>query len=147
MFLLDHGPDALSVVDALGAFAYLDAGEAVFVPAGSAGSMTPLFDGAVAAGERVTFVADGGPSSFTPGPAKRDVNVVRDVLAPGETFSTSSSFPVLVIVQEGSLTDVADPSAALGPDSATTLGTSVELRNDGDAPASVVAVVIGTVVA
>ena len=69
------------------------------------------------------------------------MNIVRDVVAPGETFRSASPFPILVIVGSGELVDVS--GTALPVATATVLGTSVELRNDGTEPATVVAGVVG----
>lgn len=142
MLLAADGPDPLLVVADGTSQALLHAGEALFVAAGSTGAASPLFDGAVTVGHRITFVAAGGPGSFTPGDGRRDVDLVRDVLAPGETFTASSAFPILVVVTEGSVIDTASDSALPGGIAAT-LGSDVELRNTGDRPAVILAALVG----
>ena len=76
-------------------------------------------------------------------PAERDVNIVHDVVAPGDTFTVSSEFPVLVVVSGGDLVDAAGTAGTIAAGTAATLGTSVALRNDGTVPAVVVAGVLG----
>ena len=145
MFFVANGPGAVLVSGATAPSALLEPGEATFVPSGSAGSVAPLPLDVSAEADRITFVAGAGPSSFAPGAGSRDVNVVRDVLAPGETFSIVSPIPILVIVDAGELTDATGTVFLAG--TTTTLSGSVELRNDGVEVATVVAAVVGDQVA
>jgi hypothetical protein len=141
MFIIAQGPDGIVVQGADGPIALLEAGEATFVNTGSSGSIVPRFLGATAAADRVTFVADDGAGSFAPGAGRRDVNVIRDVLAPGETLTAMSLFPLLVI-PDGILT-VTGTGGLLPDGVGTTLGPSVELRNDGTTAASVIVAAVG----
>ena len=99
--------------------------------------------GATASADRITFVGGSGPGAFTPGAGQRDVNIVRDVVAPGETFTVSSEFPVLVVVSGGDLVDAAGTAGTIAAGTTATLGTAVALRNDGAVPVVVVAGVLG----
>lgn len=145
-FFVDDGPDGLLVTIDGTSSALLDVGEAVFVPAGSSGEVAPLFDGAVAAAHRITFVAAGGEGSFTPGAGSRDVNLIRGVLEPGETLEVLSPFPVLVIVTDGEVVDATgatDDDSALSDGTTVVLDPGVALRNEGDGSATVIAVAVG----
>jgi len=122
--------------------ALLDAGEATYLPVGTTGTSTPTFDGAVAPGHLIALVDGSDPTAFVPGEGHRDVNLVRDVLAPGESLTVVSPFPIFVVVASGELVDVGGGSTLLEGD-AVTLGTTVELRNDRDQPAIVLAAAVG----
>ena len=143
MFLVAGGPDGILVQGTGGLLAVLYAGEGSYVPAGATGTAAPVTTGATATADRITFVGGTGVDAFTPGAGQRDVNVVRDVVAPGETFTVTSQFPVLVIVSGGDLVDAAGTAGTVAGGTATTLGTTVSLRNDGSVPAVVIAGVLG----
>jgi hypothetical protein len=145
MFLVAGGPNGILVQGDGGMLAKLDAGEGVFVPAGGTGTAAPFTPGAAATAtaDRITLEPGSGPASFTPGPGLRDVNIVRDVVAPGETFNVSSDFPVLVMLSGGDLVDVAGTAGTLPAGVITALAPHVSLRNDGTVPAVVVAGVLG----
>jgi hypothetical protein len=142
MFLANDGPDGVLVSTDAGSLALLDAGEATFVPGGSSGSATPMRDGEVAAGRRITFVAGLATTSFVPGEGRRDVNLVRDVVAPGETLAVTSPFPLLVVVVDGTVV-TAVGGAALAAGTVETAGPSIELRNDSAEPATVLVGAVG----
>jgi hypothetical protein len=140
-FFVADGPDAVLVSGDDGPLGLLDAGEATFVQSGLSGSVAPTFDGAVAAARRITFVSGAGPESFTPGEGRRDVNLIQGFVAPGESVSVTSPFPVLVVT-DGELVDAT--GSVVGVSSgAVTLGMVVELRNDGSEPAIVLAAAVG----
>jgi hypothetical protein len=143
MFLVADGPAGVLVQGEDGLLSVLYAGEGAYVPAGSIGTAAAITTGAVATVDRIAFVRGSGPDAFTPGAGPRDVNIVRDVVAPGETFDVESQLPVFVVVNSGDLVDVAGTAGTLAAGSATTLGTTVSLRNDGTAPVVVVAGVLG----
>ena len=143
MFLVAGGPDGILVQGTGGLLAVLHAGEGSYVPAGATGTAAPVTTGATATADRITFVAGTGADAFTPGAGHHDVNVVRDVVAPGETFTVASQFPVLVIVSGGDLVDAAGTRGPVAGGTATTLGTTVSLRNDGSVPTVVIAGVLG----
>ena len=68
-----------------------------------------------------TFEA--GPTVIEPGAGARDVNLVRDVLAPGESLSLPSSLPEFVLVTTGAVT-TADGLAVDAGASTTVAGGS-----------------------
>lgn len=151
-FLEVDGPDAVLVSGPRGSAALLGAGEAQFLPAAFSGSATPTFDGAVAVARRITLTVNGGSTTFAPGPARRDVNLIRGVLAPDETLTVSSPFPVLIIVVDGDLVigDIAMPAGT-----STTMGSTspdpsapnpTELHNNGDTDAIVLVAAVGATV-
>lgn len=146
-FLVADGPGSILVSGATGPSALLATGEATFLAAGSTGSAGPAFPDTTAAATRVTFVAGSGPSAFAPGAGSRDVNVVRDVIAPGETFTLTSLFPVLVITGDGPLVDATNGDTAVVPGTAIAMSTRVQLRNDGTAPVAVIAATVGDQIA
>jgi hypothetical protein len=139
-FVAIDGPDAVLVSAATGALALLDEGEALFLPAGSSGSASPMFDGAVSAGRRITFVPAAGASAFSPGAGRRDVNLIRDVLAPDGSLLVSSPFPAFVVVVDGTVT-LGDGTSLEAGESATV--ATVDLRNDGDTDAVVLVAAVG----
>ena len=141
MFLVAGGPGGLLVQGTNGLLAVLGDGEGTYVASGSTGNAAAFPIGATAAALRITFVGGSGPGAFVPGAGRRDVNIVRDVVAPGETFTVVSEFPVVVVL-DGALVDAIGTAGAL-PVGTTTLGTSVALRNDGAIPVVVVAGVLG----
>lgn len=147
IFLLADGPGSILVNDVNGPSALLASGEATFLAAGSTGSVDRAFPDTTAAAIRITFVAGSGPNAFAPGIGPRDVNVVRDVIAPGETFVLASLFPVLVVTGDGTLVDVANGDADVVAGTSITMSTQVQLRNDGTAPVAVVAVTVGDQIA
>lgn len=139
-FVAIDGPDAVLVSGDAGSTALLDAGEAAFLSAGSTGSATPMFDGAASTGRRITFVASTGASSFTPGPGRRDVNLIRDVLAPGDDVTVTSPFPVLLVVIAGTVATADGEVLAEG--TVVTL-PSLSLSNDGTTDAVVLVAAVG----
>jgi len=143
VFLADDGPDGVLVSTTGGSLALLDAGEATFVPAGSSGQASPIFDGAAATGHRITFVAGSGPGAFVPGEGRRDVNLIRGVVGPDETLEVSSPFPLLVVVTGGAVVDALDDDRPLSAGTVDTLGAHVVLRNDDAEPARVLVAAIG----
>ena len=141
MFLVAGGPDGLLVQGTNGLLAVLGEGEGTYVAPGSTGNAAAFPIGATASALRITFVGGSGPGAFVPGAGQRDVNIVRDVVAPGETFTVASEFPVVVVL-DGALVDAIGTAGTL-PVGTTMLGTSVALRNDGAVPVVVVAGVLG----
>jgi hypothetical protein len=139
-FVAVDGPDAVLVAGETGSLALLDEGEALFLPAGSTGSASPMFDGAVSAGRRITFVPAAGESTFSPGAGRRDVNLIRDVLAPDDSLIVSSPFPVLLVVVDGAVTLGDGTSLEAG---GSAMLATVDLRNDGDSDAVVLVAAVG----
>lgn len=147
MFLVAGGPGSILVSGADSPLMLLATGEAIYLGAGSTGSAGPAFPDISATASRITFVAGSGPSAFAPGAGSRDVNVVRDVIAPGETFTLASLFPVLVITGDGPLVNVIDGETEVAPGTSTTMSTRVQLRNDGTDPVAVIAASVGDQIA
>jgi hypothetical protein len=141
--LADSGSLVVSSGD--GRRALLDPGEAVFDPrslpaslsasGGSAGFWAILLSGG-------TFEA--GPTVIEPGAGARDVNLVRDVLAPGESLTLPSSLPEFVLTTAGAVT-TAD-GLAVDAGASTTVAGGTTLTNAGSVPATVVVIVIGDLV-
>ncbi len=101
-FIVSEGPDALIVADGSGPIARLAPGEAVFRPEGSTTSLrTP----AAAAGQGSAFgivPGSGDPAlTFTAPSGDRDVDLVRDVLAAGETLTVTTDVSAFGVVTEG----------------------------------------------
>jgi hypothetical protein len=85
-------------------------------------------------------------AEFTPPTGSRDVDLVRDLLAPGEaTTVIGNESPVLVLVTLGAVRIEASDgsSASLKVGEAATFSGDVVITGDGQAPASIVAGVIG----
>ena len=140
--IVADGPDGLLVSDESGPLALLDSGEAAFVPAGTSGDVRPLFDGAFAEAQRITFVAAEGAGAFAPGSGLRDVNLIGGILGPDESLGVRSPFPVLVVVTEGQVVDSAGTviDTDVGP---VVLSAEVELTNSGAGPANVLIAAVG----
>lgn len=142
--IANDGPDAVlaGVPDPL---ALVDAGGAVFVPAASSGAISPLVEGAVATGRRITFVESADAVAFSPGEGVRDVNLIRDVLAPREALTVTSAFPVLVVVVAGTVVD-APAGTVLPAGTAQALGPTAQLVNGSTEPATVLVAAIGNLI-
>lgn len=137
--LLRGGP---SGTDSL---ALLDRGEGAFVPAGSSGDLASLIPpalGGTAIAHRITFVSGSTPESFVPGEERRDVNLVRGILEPGQSLRVTSLFPVFAVVTDGELVDT-DSGLTLTPGVGNALATAAELHNSGATTAVVLVATIG----
>jgi hypothetical protein len=136
---------SLVVSSGAGRIALLAPGEAVFDPRSLPASLSASGDSAgywailLTGGE---FEAD--PSVIEPGAGARDVNLVRDVLAPGESLSLPSSLPEFVLTTAGAVT-TAD-GLAVDAGASTTIAGGGTLTNAGTVPAAVVVIVIGDLV-
>ena len=121
-------------------------GEAVFDPRSLPATLTAV--GASGAGYWSILLMAGsfeaGPTVIEPGAGARDVDVVRDVLGPGESLTVPSSLPEFVLVTAGSVT-TAD-GLVIDAGASTTMVGGTALTNDGTDSATVVVVAIGDLV-
>lgn len=132
--VLLQGPDDTNTL--------LEEGEAAYRAAGSAAVATApgAVVGAVSALALVP--ADGAaPDVVTPGAGARDLELLRDVLAPGEALTLASDLPVFVLVTAGSLVTGDAPAMAAGATDLLPGGST--LTNAGDGPAVLVAALLG----
>ena len=141
--LADSGSLVVSSGD--GRRALLAPGEAVFDPRSLPASLSATGD---SAGYWAILLTGGtfeaGPTVIEPGAGPRDVNLVRDVLAPGESLSLPSSLPEFVLVTAGNVTTADGLDVEAG--ASTTVAGGTALTNTGSEPAAVVVIVIGDVV-
>lgn len=132
------------------ALARIGAGEATFV---SPGVSLVAADGAPAELLRLAIApGDGDSPSATlgPPPGLYDIDIVRDVLAPGESLSLADSpaAPALVVAAAGAVTVAGAPSGSvdLAAGQSATLDGSLTLVNAGTTPAVVLAGIVGPLV-
>lgn len=122
--------------------AHLGAGEATYVPASATTSLLAA-DGIAANYQQLQLATSGTGVPFTPGAGVRDVDVLRDVLGPGETLTIadSAAAPTLVVISRGTVTVAGDPagSADLIGGSSGTFDGNLTLVNTGTDQAVVVA--------
>jgi hypothetical protein len=114
-------------------------GEAAFRPAGSAVAIDPT-PGALV--HEIAIDEGSGGDAFDPGNGLRDVDLVRDVLAAGESITVRSEVSVLIFVTTGAAT-AADGSEIPAGATRAIVGETT-LTNEAGAPAVVLAVIIGT---
>jgi hypothetical protein len=138
---LTSGP-AVTVHGAEGTWSRLAAGEATFRFSGSTAS-TASSAAATLTTIGLDVATDGGADAFTPGAGTHDMELLRDVLATGETFTLTSELPALVLVTSGSITDAAGAGLSSGASSNFT-GT-IALTNSASDPATILVAVIGPV--
>jgi len=79
---------------------------------------------------------DGGADSFVPAAGSHDVDLLRDVLASSETFTTTSSSPAFVLVTDGVVTD--GDGVPIGAGASSIYTGDVSLTNSGAEPAAFV---------
>ena len=133
----DAAPVRIKEPDGLGWL--LADGEATFRPAGSAASVDPT-PGALV--HEIAIDEGGGDDAFDPGTGLRDVDLVRDVLATGESITVRSDVSALIFVTAG-IANAADGSEI--PTGATrAIVGETTLTNAGGAPAVVLAAIIGS---
>lgn len=132
------------------ALARIGAGEAGFL---APGTTLVAADGAQAGLLRLEIApGDGDSPSATlgPPPGLYDIDIVRDVLAPGESLSIADSpaAPALIVAASGALTVAGAPSGSvdLTEGQSATLDGSLTLVNAGATPAVVLAGIVGPLV-
>ncbi len=135
-FLL-AGPQSIRVYGAEGTWARLADGEATFRQAGStAAASTGTGASATLSTIALMPAPDGGADSFVPGAGSHDVDLLRDVLASRETFTTTSSSPAFVLVTDGVVTD--GDGVPIGAGASSIYTGDVSLTNSGAEPAAFV---------
>ncbi len=134
---LDTGPVRITEPDGLGWL--LADGEATFRPAGAAVAID-LTPGALV--HEIAIDEGTGGDAFDPGNGLRDVDLVRDVLATGESITVQSEVSALIVVTTGTAT-AADGSEIPAGATRAIVGETT-LTNEAGAPAVVLAVIIGT---
>jgi hypothetical protein len=120
-------------------------GEAEFDPARLPANVTAV-DSAGAGYWSVMLSPGGGDASappLEPGAGVRDVNLLRDVLAPGEFMSLASDHPAFVLVTAGQLAVGGGAGQVLAAGGSATVPGVGLLANQGTEPAIVVVAVIG----
>jgi hypothetical protein len=138
--LLLAGDSSVHVHGAEGTWVRLAAGEATFRTAGSTAALrsgVPAALDAIAVGP----AAAGQTGAFTPGGGAHDVDLLRDVLAAGESLLLPAGLPAFVLVTAGALDD---DGTTLESGSATLVAGGHSLVNRAEAdPATVVVALIG----
>lgn len=160
--LAGEGAILVNDVDA-GTQTRLAPGEAAFVNEGAQQERASLGDDAVpyyrlalvpadqaqeAGDDQLIFGSDAFPASTGGDPGSgHDIDLVRDVLGPGEkTTVPDSGSPALVLVTDGAITAAGDEQATLKAREAAALSGELTLTNNGATPAHVVIAVIGPAV-
>jgi hypothetical protein len=89
---------------------------------------------------------DTGPGSdpFEPGAGAHDIDIVRDWLAPGETFTMKAGIPAFVMVTSGWVTSA--DGTRIDEGAWATLQGDIALTNGGDQPAVLLATWISPVI-
>jgi hypothetical protein len=135
------GAGAVRITEADGLGWLLADGEATFPPAGSAVSVAPT-PGAVV--HEIAIDVGDGADAFDPGDGLRDLDLVRDVLASGESVMIRSDISALILVTAGVAT-AADGSEIPAGATRVIVGETT-LTNAGDAPAVVLAAILGPLI-
>ena len=117
----------------------VDAGEATFVPSGVPASLSATTPSSVTL---IGIEAGSGADSFAPGAGLRDVELVRDVLAAGESLGLDVGVSAVVHVSAGSVQLAG--GAALPAGSGVVVGAgALDITNAGPDPATVAVAVVG----
>jgi hypothetical protein len=116
-------------------------GEATLPAAGSAVSIAPT-PGALV--HEIAIDEGDGANAFDPGDGLRDLDLVRDVLASGESVTIRSDVSALIFVTAGVAT-AADGSAISTGTTRAIVGETT-LTNGGDAPTVVLAAIVGPLI-
>jgi hypothetical protein len=118
-------------------------GEAVFDPRSLPATLSAA-DAAGAGFWSIVLTAgefEAGPTVIEPGAGARDVNLVRDVLVPGESLTVASTLPEFILVTAGALT-AGDDATTIETGASTTVVGGTALTNAGAEPATVLVVAI-----
>lgn len=132
----DAGP--VRVSDPAGLGWLLADGEATFRPANSATGIEPTPGAFV---HEIAIDAGSGADEFDPGDGLRDIDLVRDVLANGESMTVRSDVSALIFVTDGVATAGDGTQIAAGTTRAVVGEETVS--NAGDEPVVVLAAIIG----
>ena len=141
-FLIGRG-DRSVVVTSSDLRVRLADGEAVFQRPGSAAIAVPVGTEAatLTALALSTTAGENGSTQLDPGAGTHDVDILRDTMAPGETFSLHVDIPAFVLVTAGAVTGADGVTTSAG--GWTTLVGDIALTNSGTDPAVVVVAIIG----
>ena len=137
-FLL-AGDGAVDVRGAEGTSVRLAPGEATFRPAGSSAAVQ-AGDPAQVGVITIAPAATGQAGAFTPGAGPHDVDLLRDVLAPGESLALPAGLPAFVVVTSGAVNDD-DTTLEAGAAALVAGGQSLSNSIDHGAATVVVAVI------
>ena len=141
-FLAASSGAAVTVHGNEGTWSRLAPGEATFRFSGSTAS-TSAGAAATLSTISVDLATDGGADAFTPGAGTHDMDLLRDVLAAGETFTLTSELPAFVLVTSGSVADAT--GSALSSGASANFTGAFALTNSGTDVATVLVAVIGPV--
>ena len=141
-FLAVTSGPAVTVHGTEGTWSRLAAGEATFRFSGSSAS-TAANAAATLTTIGLDIATDGGADAFTPGAGTHDMELLRDVLATGETFTLTSELPAFVLVTAGNVTD--GTGAALGNGASANFTGQISLTNSAAEPATILVAVVGPV--
>jgi hypothetical protein len=86
---------------------------------------------------------DAAAEAFPPGAGAHDVDLLRDVLATGETFTLQTEIPAFVMVTAGAVDDGTGVTIPAG--ATANVAGDVVLTNTAGTPAVIVVAVIGPV--
>lgn len=136
----DAGPVRVNDPDGLGWV--LADGEAAYRPTDSAATIDPT-PGAVL--HEIAIDEGSGDDAFDPGDGLRDLDLVRDVLAGGESLTVRSDVSALVFVTSGVVTATDGSQVSAGTTRAVVGETT--LTNAGAEPAIVLAAIVGAPIA
>jgi len=140
-FLVSDGPDAVLVSDPAGPIARLAEGEALFRQGGTTTLLKTLSpDGGDGAGYSVVAGAGDPAFTFTPGPGARDVDLVRDVLADGDSLVLHTDVSAFVVVTTGT---VVVGGAEVGAGQTAMLAGDVTFANQSGDTAVVAVTLVG----
>ena len=141
-FLYSDGGAALVSTDGDARWRVAD-NEASFVPA-AASLAASAADGGSTWLSDIRIELGAGDRSFTPGAGTRDVDLVHDMLAAGETLQMSAEVSALVIVIQGDVTDAA--GATITSTETVVQSGDLALTNTGSTRAEVLVAVVGPLV-
>lgn len=140
-FLVNSGESQLVASAGDETIAVLDIGEAMFVDGGGSGELSGAVPGSFSTAQDVQLVASSADFSFSPGPGRRDVNLVAALLRPGDALHVVSPFPVLVVVTRGAVLDA--PEGTEVPAGTARSFNDADLSNGGQSDALVFVAAVG----
>ena len=133
---LDGGPIRITEPDGLGWL--LADGEATFRPAGTSVAIDPTPGAWV---HEIAIDEGSGADAFDPGSGLRDLDLVRDVLATGESITIRSEVSALILITAG--VAIATDGSEIPTGATRAVVGETTLTNGGDVPAVVLTVIIG----
>jgi len=149
-FVIATAPVPVMLDDATGTLARLSAGEALFRPALATTALhTPSPTGAGALAIPIVAGPGDADGTFTPGSSTRDVDLVADTLAAGETLTLHADVAALLVVSTGTVNAASTANAAgtaVAAGRSFPLSGDVTLTNTAAETASVLVAVVGPAV-